>query len=199
METLSEQSMNVDATRKPTDDELEHICANCNFVHPSEPYGSDFAICLHDPEFEPYIDDILDKQDLSRCQHLVSRKRFAWESKACEHFDPIDPDSEIECSSELARSFEKLAKDGDLSSDAIEKVLLEDIIERIDWKSQPVDRYVEKLEKAESSSLPRPTIRRVVGTLMCFNSSKAQGGNLPRRPSLPCWTRPSSHTASNGV
>lgn len=64
--------MNAHETKNPTDDEWEHICANCNLVHPSEPFESDFAICLHDPEFEPYLDDILDKQDFSRCQHLVS-------------------------------------------------------------------------------------------------------------------------------
>ncbi len=149
--TLSEQSMRADETENPTD-ELEHICANCHSVHPSEPVYSEFAVCLHDPEFEPYLDAILDKQDFSRCQHLIARKRFAWESKACEHFDPIDPDSEIECSSEVARSLENPAKDGDLSSHAIENVLLEDLIQRIDWKSQPVDRYVEQLNSAESSS-----------------------------------------------
>lgn len=39
---------------------IERVCGNCHRSHPAEPYGSDFAICLHDPEFEPYIDEIIE-------------------------------------------------------------------------------------------------------------------------------------------
>jgi hypothetical protein len=35
---------------------------NCNHAFPSEPFVSDFAICLNDLEFEPYLDDLLENQ-----------------------------------------------------------------------------------------------------------------------------------------
>jgi hypothetical protein len=58
-----------------TSDELERICANCNCSFPSEPYASDFAICFNDPEFESYLDELLEDQDFSRCQELINRLR----------------------------------------------------------------------------------------------------------------------------
>ena len=41
------------------------------------------------PEFEPYLDDLLENQDFSRCQELVNQKRFDWEQEACPDFDPV--------------------------------------------------------------------------------------------------------------
>ncbi len=69
--------------------ELERLCANCHGSHPAEPAYSEYAICLHDPEFEPYLDDIIDRQDFSRCAHLIESKRFDWGQEACSEFDPV--------------------------------------------------------------------------------------------------------------
>ena len=69
--------------------DLDRICGNCNYGFPSEPFGSDFAICLNDPDFEPYVDDMLENQDFSRCQNLIRQKRFSWEQEACPDFDPV--------------------------------------------------------------------------------------------------------------
>jgi len=59
------------------DEVLARVCGNCHGGHPSGLFESNFAICLRDPEFEPYLDDIIDRQDFSRCQDLVQRKHFA--------------------------------------------------------------------------------------------------------------------------
>jgi hypothetical protein len=95
--------------------ELLKICTNCNYSFPSEPFVIDFAICLNDPEFEFYLDDLLENQDFSRCQELVKQKRFDWEQEACPDFDPVEViDEDVPLSPELSGALEKLARGGEL-------------------------------------------------------------------------------------
>ncbi len=89
--------------------DLERICGNCNSSFPSEPFGSDFAICLNDPDLEPYVDDMLENQDFSRCQNLIKQKRFSWEQEACPDFDPVELNEEFPLSSELNSAIAELA------------------------------------------------------------------------------------------
>ena len=93
-----------------TSEELERLCCNCNHVFPSEPFESDFAICLNDPDFEPYLDDLLENQDFSRCRQLVKDRRFPWDQEACSDFDPIEfIDLDTPLSSELSNAIKELA------------------------------------------------------------------------------------------
>ena len=69
--------------------ELERLCANCQASHPSEPVFSEYMICLKDPDFEPYLDDIIDRQDFSRCAHLIESKKFDSGQEVCSEFDPV--------------------------------------------------------------------------------------------------------------
>ena len=118
---------------------------------PSEPFASDFAICLNDPEFEPYLDEILEKQDFSRCQELVRQKRVSWEQEACPDFDPVeDIDEDLPLSPELSSTIERLARAGRLTAETFEQAVVEDMVDRIDWANQPVDKYVEKLTSAQT-------------------------------------------------
>ena len=145
-----------------SDDEfkLMKVCTNCNYSFPSEPFSSDFAICLNDPEFEPYLDDILDNQDFSRCRELVKKKRFSWEQEACDDFDPVeDPDEEVNLSPELSQAINQLAKDGNLTAETFELALLEDTLSRIDWADVPVEEYVEKLNKAKTPETQEEAVR----------------------------------------
>ena len=139
----------------------DRTCGECHGVHPSEPYMSDFAICLHDPEFEPYIDDIIERQDFSRCQELVERKRFAWDRGVCDKFDPVEiPDEGEECSPELTARVLRLAEGGKLSEEVLQVPILEDAVDRIDWARRPVDDFVRKLTEAKSCEERKEAVRR---------------------------------------
>jgi hypothetical protein len=108
-----------------TSDELERICANCNYSFPSEPFSSDFAICLNDPEFESYLDDLLENQDFSGCQELVKQKRFSWEQEACPDFEPMDTTDEVvTLSPEFSSAIEQLARDGELTEETLKQAIL---------------------------------------------------------------------------
>lgn len=131
------------------EDNLEHICSNCQAAHPSEPFQSDFAVCLNAPELEPYLDDILERQDFSHCRGLVERIRFPWDQDACDDFDPIEDPGE-EWPSELAEKVMKLAEDGALTAEALRQAILIHTFERTDWSRAPVDRYVRAVLAAQT-------------------------------------------------
>ena len=135
-------------------DELERVCTNCNYGFPSEPYGSDFAICLNDPEFEPYLDDLLDNQDFSRCQELIKQKRFPWDQEACPDFDPMDITDDIPLSPELSSAIEQLARDGELTAETLELAILGD-----NWANMPVEQYVERLNNAKTLKAREKAVR----------------------------------------
>ena len=130
-------------------DHVERVCCNCNAVHPAEPFQSEFAICLNAPEFELHLDDILERQDFSRCQDLAFRNRFAWDREACEDFDPIEDVGE-EWSPELTAKVAQLVEDGRLTTETLQEAILKDQFERTDWSSVSVDEHVRNLQKAKT-------------------------------------------------
>ena len=153
-----------------TSDELERICTNCNSSFPSEPYRSDFAICLNDPEFEPYLDDLLENQDFSRCQELVRQKRFPWEQEACPDFDPVDiTDEDVPFSPELSSAIGQLSKDGKLTAETLEQAILEDVVRNIDWANMPVEEYVERLNNAKTLKAREEAVRSLGGLVIHEN------------------------------
>jgi len=140
--------------------ELERVCTNCNYGFLSEPFASDFVICLKDPEFEPYLDEILEEQDFSRCQELVKQKRFSWEQEACPDFDPMEfSDEDIPLSPELSSAIDQLAKDGNLTSETIQQAIFEDMIDEIDWAKVPVEKYVERLDNAKTQETRKKAVQ----------------------------------------
>ncbi len=130
-------------------DDLERVCGNCEAAHPSEPFQSDFAICLNAPELEPYLDDILERQDFSRCRALVKRIRFRWDQRACDDFDPIEEDG-LEWSPDLTGRVIELAEEGRLTADTLRRAILEDAFERTAWSRAPMDDYVRALHAART-------------------------------------------------
>jgi hypothetical protein len=158
-----------------TTDELElaRVCTNCNNCFPSEPFASDFAICLNDPEFEPYLDEILEGQDFSRCQDLVRQKRFSWEQEACPDFDPIESSDEgIPLSSELSSAIDQLAKDGHLTAETFQQAIYKDMLDKIDWANVPVEDNVENLNNAKTLK-KRSAAVQSLGGLISLNNKAA--------------------------
>ncbi len=152
--------------------ELERVCTNCNYCFLSEPFASDFVICLKDPEFEPYLDEILEEQDFSRCQDLVKQKRFPWEQEACPDFDPMESsDEDIPLSPELSCAIDQLAKDGNLTSETIQQAIFEDMVDEIDWAKVPVEKYVERLDNAKTPEARKKAVQGFGGLISQKNKA----------------------------
>ena len=157
-----------------TSDELEllRVCTNCQCSFPSEPFGSDFAICLNDPEFEPYLGDLIENQDFSRCRHLVKQKRFSWEQEACPDFDPMEDTAEdVHFSPELSSAIEQLAEDGELTAETFEQALFEDMVNKTDWAKVPVEKYVEKMNNAKTLEECEKAVRSLGGLISLKNGA----------------------------
>jgi len=153
-----------------TSDELERICTNCNNSFPSEPFTSDYAICLNDPDFEPYLDDFLENQDFSRCRQLVKQKRFSWEQEACPDFDPVEClDEDVPLSPELNRALEQLSRNGQLTAETLQQAIFEDMVDKIDWATVPVEKYVEKLNNAKTPEACEEAVGSLGGLISLGN------------------------------
>ena len=152
--------------------ELVRVCSNCNYSFPSEPCGSDFAICLNDPEFEPYLDELSENQDFSRCQDLVKQKRFSWEQEACPDFDPVEDTIDSESfSPKLSREIENLHNEGRLTAETFQQALFEDMVDRIDWAKAPVENYVERLNNAKTPKAREKAVRSLGGLISLNNKA----------------------------
>jgi len=120
------------------DEKLERICMNCNNYYPDrldEP--TEFGICLNDIDFEPYIDELLEKQNFDCCKELIARKRFNGSRKACEDFEMI----EIEEDPILEQELKELAKDDNVNEETVEEIFLMHSL-----RSRSVEEYAKKLE-----------------------------------------------------
>ena len=126
-------------------EESEPICSNCTYFFPAsmdEP--TEYGICFYDKAFEPYIDELIEEYNYSSCQELIEEKKIHGDTKACEHFEEpeeIEPDD----NRYLRIEFKKQEGTGKLDIDAMETALLLDRIEKIDWKTHPVDKHVVQL------------------------------------------------------
>jgi hypothetical protein len=132
-------------------EELELICSNCSYFFPAsmkEP--TEYGICLRDKVFEPYIDELIENYNYNPCQELIEDKKFLGDIEACEHFEEPE-EYEVDDNSHLGKELENLKNTGKLNVDAIETALLLDEIEKIDWKTVPVDKHVAQLNSHDKS------------------------------------------------
>lgn len=80
----------------------ERICANCRSFFPDSLGFTDFGICLADPAFEPYIDELIDHGNFDVCRQLIEKKRFSGDREACPEYDEVDfPDPEEDILEEM--------------------------------------------------------------------------------------------------
>ena len=131
------------------EEELERICFNCSSFLPStmgEP--SEFGICLNDEEFEPFLDELLGNSNYDCCKDLIERKKFPGEREACPDFD-IGEGFEIDDNSELGRALLSAIKAGRFNSETFERLLPEEQLRNIDFKTLPTDEYCEQLKSPE--------------------------------------------------
>ncbi|MBW1901698.1 MAG: hypothetical protein JRJ20_08685 [Deltaproteobacteria bacterium] len=147
-----------------TSEELERICGNCNYSFPSEPGGGELAICLNDPVFESYLDELLEDQDFSRCLHLVEENRFPWDHKACPEFDPAEIVDQVP---------EEFAD------------IIEEFFDTTDWANLPVEGNLEDLNKANTPEQQKNAVKSL-GVLISLGNKAAFDGLCSFLEALPC-------------
>lgn len=66
--------------------ELDIICQNCTsfFQDIKDTY---LGVCLNDEAFEPFLDNIIEDEDFSKCYELYLEKRFDGGKEACDQFE----------------------------------------------------------------------------------------------------------------
>ena len=124
------------------DEELERICINCHSYYPDrldEP--TEFGICLNDSDFEPYLDELLEKQNFNCCKELIARKKFDGNREVCQDFEMV----EIEEDPILKQELEELAEDDNINEETIEEIFLGHSL-----RSRSVEEYAKKLENPSS-------------------------------------------------
>jgi hypothetical protein len=77
----------------------------------------------------------------------VEKKKFIGDRPACPEFEESEI-IEIDDDSTLGQELPRLAASGDLTPEGLERLLLHQQFEKIDWKILPVDRYAKQLESS---------------------------------------------------
>ena len=128
------------------EEKLERVCYNCNQFFPSTmEEATDYGICLSDRDFEPFIEELLDKSNYSSCQDLVDSKKFKGDREGCETYEEMES-TEIDDNSPLGEELKRLSESGKLNPETLKAAVLDEQIRNIDWKSMPVDRHVKQLQ-----------------------------------------------------
>mgnify|MGYP006297964055 CR=1 FL=1 len=123
---------------------LERICAHCEHCFPDRAGPTVYGVCILDPVFEPFQDDIWECR-FERCRELVAEKKFDVNREACPEFEPVEIVEESEIEEMLGASPED---DGlEEPEDGTTILTFEDdgINYRIDFSKLPVEPHVRDL------------------------------------------------------
>jgi len=122
-------------------------CLECSSYLPaSNNEFTEFGVCLSDEAFEPFVEELLEGVIPESCRELVEQKKFQGETHTiCADFQPVQS-FEIGDSTILGQQLRRLAEKGELTPDALEAAVFEELVNRTDWKTLPVDQYRRQLE-----------------------------------------------------
>jgi len=109
---------------------------------------TEFGICLSDPIFEPFIEELLEDSGTAPCQEIIQCKKFSSEQKACDNFEEIDEGIEIDDNNSLGVALSRLIETDEVNTDSLTTAFLEEQIRNIDWKTMPVDQYAIRLHSS---------------------------------------------------
>ena len=94
--------------------EFDKICLNCSsFFREDEDFATDMGVCVNDPAFQPFEEDIWENGDFSNCHELYLEKRFNGDCEPCADYEEpeimeVDEDDEFPMVENLSRQdFEK--------------------------------------------------------------------------------------------
>jgi hypothetical protein len=69
--------------------ELDEQCGNCTHFFPDRNGPTEYGICILNPVFASYVDDIFELR-FDRCRELIKAKRFSLDHDICEKFEPVE-------------------------------------------------------------------------------------------------------------
>lgn len=176
---------------------LETICFNCNQFLPYPMYeATAYGVCLNDEAIDPYIDDIFDDNINPELNTILDAKKYPGEKGACENFDPVDlTEFDEEADNPFVKELIQLKDNGQLNKQTIdiasENELIR-LIDDIDWKTVPIDKYAAKL-KSNDRSEQDEAISSLSG-LIAFGNTEALNElfsyfiGLPAPASTPIFT-----------
>lgn len=133
--------------RKINKEDLERVCFNCVHFHcllsvfPDGTHG----ICLNRPEFEPFVEELLEEEDVSRCRQLVLQGKIDGNEHVCDDFEATELFELDDAESEVIRGALR-EKDGNKKPDP-EKIknLLQGEAAWAEIKTGPPDAYISRL------------------------------------------------------
>jgi hypothetical protein len=129
---------------------MEKTCIDCSAYLPiPHQEFSEFGICLNDEAFEPFVEELLEGSVPGSCEALLEEKKFVGERPVCSDFEESEI-IEIDDDSPFGKELRRLGASGELTSETLERAILEERVRRIDWKTMPVDQYVKQLESKRS-------------------------------------------------
>ncbi|MCK4614904.1 MAG: hypothetical protein KAU14_08880 [Thermoplasmata archaeon] len=126
--------------------QLERTCINCNYFFPDlRNLPTEFGICLNDEAFEPFIEEMLDNENLECCGDLIDRKRFDGNCEACEDYEECETvDLKEDFGQEFAEEIERLRDEGMLTKETFQEALL-----RRELRSRTVEDHAEELQDTD--------------------------------------------------
>ena len=127
-------------------------CTDCEHCLPDSEGPTSKGICLLDPEFEPYLEEIVEF-DFSNCHHLVRKKSFDFNCRACSDFTPAE---EVE----MIDSDDSGEQENDLD------------MQKVDFKNLPVEPYLQDLYSSSGSK--RQEAVNTLGSLTHLGNDQAR-------------------------
>ncbi|HZK61227.1 MAG TPA: hypothetical protein VFC41_04070, partial [Anaerovoracaceae bacterium] len=71
--------------------ELDQICQNCgNFIQDCEDLRTDLGACILDDLFQPFLEEILENGDFSKCDEIYLKKRYDGKMLACSRYEELE-------------------------------------------------------------------------------------------------------------
>ena len=129
------------------DETKERICFNCAYFFTASREATEYGICLEDDDFEPYIDELLEKLNFAVCQDLIEKKKFSGESKGCERYEEAET-LEFDDDSPLGEMMHHFMETGEMDWERFRDKIYIKSLENRDWGKQ-VCLYRERLEKGD--------------------------------------------------
>ncbi len=160
------------------EEETEKTCFDCVDFFPTLIDGPTAdGICLKDKEFEPFIDELLGKENYACCLELIKRKKFDGNRDACPAFEQAETESiEIDESTPFGRDLVAAVESGEFDKEKLQQLIFEEQIRRIDFKTLPVERYLEDLRS--------PVIKKRNGAIASLGALAIQGNEAAFRELL---------------
>ncbi len=114
----------------------ELICIDCTHFYPAVLNKStEFGFCLNDEAFQPFLEKIVEKENLECCRELIEKKKFRGDRAACRDYSEGEI-FEFDEESELGKKITRAMKEGNMSISLLEDALVESYVERIEEEKE---------------------------------------------------------------